>query len=354
MSHLEETVLRVRKWFESGEKQYPTKVDIFFTEKCNLKCRFCNYSKIPFAQAEQEMNDKTILKLINEICEMDVKIFGILGGEPFLRKSVLLESMRRVKAHDINGSIVTNGTLIEKKDVEKIVEMEWDLIRFSVDGIGETHDHLRGVTGTFDKVMNAIKIFHNVKKNLKSNSPTLETNFVLTNKNYNELGKLIKDMSHYGISFVYILPVIELTEESKHLKVNKTEAAQINESLKEAKKIGEEYGIRSNINEVIKKNLFLYSNKMDEIILEGNKKLAPCFLPWYTMNINSDGSVTPCAQWPKSEGINLNNKSLREIWFKDFEKMRKSIKKQLPECCSRCCVPLVDENIDIRKQLVGA
>lgn len=350
MSHLEETVRRIKKWFK-GEKGEPTKVDIFFTERCNLKCKFCNYSKITPKVIEQEMSDKKILRLIDEICEMNIKVFGVLGGEPFLRKKVLLESMEKIKKCGINGSIVTNGTLLEKKDVERIVMMEWDLIRFSVDGLEKTHEYLRGVKGCFKKVMGSIKTFYEVKKRFNSNFPTVEINFVLTNRNYQELGKLIQEASKYEINFVYILPMIELTEESKQLKISEKEVLRVNKFLEEVRKIGEQCGIKSNVDEIIQKNLFLYSNRMEKIIFEEKGKLPVCFLPWYTININSDGSVTPCAQWPKSEGVKLNGIPLRKIWFKDFEEMRERIQSNLPEWCSRCCVPLVDENREIRERL---
>lgn len=356
MSHIEETVHRIKKWFSEGEKQEPTKVDVFFTERCNLRCKFCNYSKSPSETIKQEMNDETISKLVDDICEMDVKVFGILGGEPFLRKKVLIESMEKVKYNGINGSIVTNGTLLEKNDIERIVNMEWDLIRFSIDGLEQTHDNLRGVNGTFKRTLNTVKNFYEVKKKLESNSPTTEVNFVLTNKNYKSLKELMKELSIYGISFIYILPVIELTEESKNLKINENQITEVNKQLQEAKEATEKLGIDSNLEEIIDKNLFLYSDGMDEIILDdknGIEKLPPCFLPWYTMNINSDGSATPCAQWPKSQGIKLNNKSLRKVWFEGFEKIRESIKDDLSPWCSRCCVPLVDENMEIRKRLNG-
>jgi len=68
---------------------------------------------------------------------------------------------------------------------------------------------------------------------------------------------------------------------------------------------------------------------MENVILEEKENVPPCLLPWYTMNINSDGSITPCAQWPKEDGAKLNGRSLKEIWFKDFEKMRKTIIKKL-------------------------
>ncbi len=349
MSHLEETITRIKKWFEEGTEQEPTKIDVFFTERCNLNCKFCNYSKTTVEIVKQEMSDTTISKLVNEICEMNIKVFGVLGGEPFLRKKILLESMKKIKQNGINGSIVTNGTLIEENDIEKIVKMEWDLIRFSIDGLEKIHDYLRGKKGAFNKVVNNIETFFKIKRKMNSNFPTIEVNFVLTNKNYKELPELIKNISSYGINFIYILPLIELTKESNTLKIDEQEISEVITTLKRAEEIGKTYGVQSNLDEIIKNKLFLHSNKMDEIILQDKKKAPACFLPWYTININSDSSVTPCAQWPKSDGIKLNNKSLKKIWFEGFEKIRECIMNKLPECCSRCCVPLVDENKKIRK-----
>ncbi|MEM5829500.1 MAG: radical SAM protein [Candidatus Aenigmatarchaeota archaeon] len=350
MSHLEETVRRLKN-FLNGKKEDPIKVDIFLTEACNFKCKFCNYSKSPIEVIRNEMNDKRILKTINEICEMEVKVCGILGGEPFMRKEILMKIMKKIKNKGIAGSIVTNGSLVKERDVVEIVRMEWDLIRVSIDGLKKTHEYLRGVKGSFDKAFRLVKSFSRVKRKLKSNFPTVEVNFVLTNRNYKELGKLMQLLSASDVNFVYVLPLIELTEESKLLKINEDEVKEVNMFLQEAKEIGKKFGVFSNLDEVIEKKLYLYSNKMEEIILDEDKKLPPCFLPWYTININSNGFVTPCAQWPKEGGIKLNEKSLKEIWYKDFDRVRNEILKKLPEWCSRCCVPLVDENKEIRRKL---
>lgn len=351
MSHIEETIKRLRNFFNE-RKEDPVKVDIFLTEACNFKCKFCNYSKTSSEAIKKEMNDKRVLKLVDEICEMDVKVFGILGGEPFLRKKVLLKSMEKIKAKGIAGSIVTNGSLITEKDVVRMVKMEWDLIRLSIDGLKETHEYLRGIKESFDKVFLVLKTFSNIKKKLKSNFPTVEVNFVLTNKNYKELGKLIELLSIYDVNFIYVLPMIELTEDSKLLKITESDIKEVNRFLEEAREIGKKFNIPNNLKEIIEKNLYLYSNKMEKIIVSEKNKIPFCFLPWYTMNINSDGFVTPCAQWPKKDGIKLNGNSLNDIWFKEFDRMRKTINEKLPEWCSRCCVPLVDENKIIKEKLM--
>ena len=347
-----ETAKRIKRWIKYGEAQEPTKVDVFLTERCNLRCQFCNYASTPMGAAEHEMSDKKIMEIIEEICAMNIKIFGVLGGEPFLRKHILLEAMEKIKKHGISGSMVTNGTLINKKDVERIVKMEWDLIRFSIDGLKDTHDRLRGVKGCFDKVMSTIACFHETKRKLNSNFPTVEVNFVLTRENYKELVDLIPILANYGVKFVYVLPMIELTERSKELKITKDELPEVEEWLSMALDKGEMWNIRTNIKRIIHEKLVTRSNKMESVILSKKRKV-PCFLPWYTINITADGIATPCAQWPVSDGIRLDNMSLREAWFHGFEMMRNRIKtRRLPEWCSRCCIPLVDENREI-ENIVG-
>ena len=72
--HLKETSKRIEKWM-NGEPQLPTKIDMFITERCNLKCKFCNYHS---SSPKKELTDLEVSKLISQICEMDIRIFGIL------------------------------------------------------------------------------------------------------------------------------------------------------------------------------------------------------------------------------------------------------------------------------------
>jgi len=347
MSHVKEISKRVKKML-NGQYQDPVKVDIFFTERCNLKCKFCNYPKTPLSIIKNEMSNKKILKIVDEICEMDVRVFGVLGGEPFVRKNVLLKSMKKIKKAGIAGSLVTNGTLLNENDIKNIIRMEWDLIRISIDGLSKTHDFLRGVRGTFQKAIKSIELFHKWKKKLKSNYPTIEINFVLNNRNYRDLPKLIELFSLHDINFVYILPMIELTKERKKLKIKKNQIKTVNKWLSRASELSKKLNVKSNIDDVIKNNLYLYSNKMENIILDKKNEYPACFMPWYSINITSDGYATPCAQWPKENGIKIN-KDLKKIWANDFEKFRNKMLNGLFEWCSRCCVPLVDENKEIRK-----
>ena len=53
-------------------------------------------------------------------------------------------------------NMTTNGTLVEKY-WEKIVESAIDSLSFSIDGLEETHDKIRGQKGAFVKTFKALK-----------------------------------------------------------------------------------------------------------------------------------------------------------------------------------------------------
>ena len=82
-----------------------------------------------------------------------VSFLGFEGGEPLLRndiQDILAESHKR-----FHTSIVTNGWLLKTK--LKSIENYVDYMFVSIDGIGELHDKMRGISGSFNKAMEGIK-----------------------------------------------------------------------------------------------------------------------------------------------------------------------------------------------------
>ena len=353
MVEIKEIARRVESWLD-GRPKNPYKVDFFITERCNLKCRFCNFPFADKSRYEKELTREELLDIVEHCRESDIEIVGILGGEPFVKKNILLEVMRRIKEYGIAGSTVSNGTLLDANSIINLVRIEWDLIRFSLDGMEATHDFLRNKNGTFKTLVNTIKKLNKIKKNLRAKKPTIEINTVLCNKNYKELSDVFTLISSLGCDHIYILPMIEFTEYSRKLRILDKDLTEIKKHLLKAKETSIKLNLSTNIDAIIDQELTTKSNRMDKIILPNekieDKNYIPCFLPWYTMNIDAVGNVTPCCNI-SSVGENMREKSLKEIWFgKRFDEIRKRmLRKDLPDACSRCCLPLTDENTDLRK-----
>ncbi len=82
-----------------------------------------------------------------------VSFLGFEGGEPLLRRdlpAILEEAHAR-----FHTSLVTNGWLLEHRLTE--IARHLDVLFVSLDGIGETHDRLRGIPRSFERAVAGIK-----------------------------------------------------------------------------------------------------------------------------------------------------------------------------------------------------
>ncbi len=351
-----ERIEHLLRWVR-GEIAPPVKFDIFLTNRCNLLCQFCHYPFLPEFRYKDEMSHEEILVLVRQAGEMGVKVFGILGGEPFLRKKTALSSMELAKTQGMSGSVVTNGTLLNKKDLERIIAMGWDLLRFSIDASEPAlHDELRGVRGSFDRTVGTMANLQRLKRRDCSNHPTVEINMVLTRRNVSQLPEMMRLAYEHGVNRIYALPVIEFGKEISSLKMSVLDADTVLTSIGEAEALGKELAVESNLSTLKNDLLFTKSNEVDSVLLkkQGRGQHIPCFLPWYGMSIDAQGWLTPCGQIETETRANVRDfSSLRDAWESSyFVSLREQMAKmRLPRGCERCCMPLMDENRMIREAL---
>jgi radical SAM family uncharacterized protein len=119
--------------------------------RCNLECHMC-----PFWRRD----DEELLTVPEEIRMMDalvragVSFLGFEGGEPTLRPD--LPDILQASHDRFHTSLVTNGWLLTRRwpDLKRHLE----LLFVSLDGIGATHDTLRGIPGSFVRAVEGIKV----------------------------------------------------------------------------------------------------------------------------------------------------------------------------------------------------
>ncbi|MCJ7722111.1 radical SAM protein, partial [Candidatus Bathyarchaeota archaeon] len=151
------------------------------TGRCNMKCLFCEWWKndIP------ELPTKKALAAIDSVCNLGVPFFDLSGGEPLLRKDLIVLA-KRVASHGCLVSMNTNGTLLNEDTVSKIADV-FDTVVVSLDGPKDVHDKIRGVTGTYDKAVEAIHL-------LKANGVRAGVNSVATPWNIDILPQFIEEL----------------------------------------------------------------------------------------------------------------------------------------------------------------
>ncbi len=185
------------KIFVYDPKQSIGRINFAITDYCNLYCTHCCYSaKLINNTTKKEEVITLDMSLIKRIIELNPRSLVITGGEPLLVTNFDEVMCYLNENYDGAISLATNATLINEQNVD-LLSKGFDSFDLSLDGIDEEScDSIRG-KGTFNKVINAIKLLqkNNVENIIVSmafdnNTRNLDTQFIELCKNLNVKPKI--------------------------------------------------------------------------------------------------------------------------------------------------------------------
>ena len=168
----------------------PIQVYIELTKQCNLGCRHC------FTNAADDrspgLSTEKWVGVLDEMSSIGVINARFTGGEPTLRGD-WHEILSYSKKLGFAVSLQTNGVYDDAREtVGKIAELGLEQVTVSLDGIGATHDALRG-RGSFEKLLNTMKL-------MKEAGVKLRFNTILTKNNASEMPAIFDLVSEYGVA----------------------------------------------------------------------------------------------------------------------------------------------------------
>lgn len=136
----------------------PESVNIYPTDRCNLQCSMC-FEKLRPQHKEMSLYDWC--GIIEHMKKFHPRIH-LSGGEPFVYPDIM-ELVACIKKNGLFLTITTNGTYLEEY-AEDIIRLKVNRIHVSIDGPQEIHDRIRGVPGTYDRVINGLQRLLKYKK----------------------------------------------------------------------------------------------------------------------------------------------------------------------------------------------
>jgi AdoMet-dependent heme synthase len=152
------------------------------TRSCNLACAHCRASA-EGGPYPNELSTGRSLELLAEIAAFSKPIIILTGGEPLLRDD-LFEIARRGTDLGLRMVLATNGTLLERETVRRLIEAGISRISVSIDGKDErSHDGLRGVAGAFSGALFGIE-------NARREGLSFQINTTVTKRNVAELDEI--------------------------------------------------------------------------------------------------------------------------------------------------------------------
>lgn len=167
----------------------------YLTEGCNLACRHCWLSpKYDADGTHHKTLDIELFRLIiQEARPLGLKKIKLTGGEPLLHPhfETLLEIIHNEK---LDVTIETNGLLCTQKIAEKISKLTNPFVSVSLDGVdSDTHEWIRGVSGSFEKAKRAIQ-------NLSNAGVAPQIIMTLMQNNADQLEKMVRLAEKLGAS----------------------------------------------------------------------------------------------------------------------------------------------------------
>ena len=171
--------------------RYPIDAVIAITYRCQAKCRMCSIWKIT---EHQDISPDILKKLPRTL-----KDINISGGEPFLRTD--LEEIVKTVHKRLPGSrmIVSSNGLMGEKIIPRALELKEIFpgigFAFSIDGIEEMQDYMRGVDGAYKKVIAAVC-------GLRDNGiRNIRIAYTLTGENSEHMIKVYRLAEELGVQF---------------------------------------------------------------------------------------------------------------------------------------------------------
>ena len=288
----------------------PTSGRLIITSNCPLRCKMCTFWHNKHTDPSLEL----IKFWIEEMADFGIKEIAIGGGEPFVRKD-LPEIAEKIRSYGMLCSITTSGYLIGKAPFPPVDECV-----ISIDGAKpETHDKIRGVKGSWEKAINAVKI-------AKKHCVVKQLNFVLQKDNYHELVDFCRLAKQLEVPVVLIPISLKLAAQSPISKTLKEfDIKRLKELLNEAIAVG---NISYN-----KAFVDLFLSK-----IEKGERRQQCMAPYHCILIFSNGDIYPCGNLDTAVGNLSQGKHLKDL-YKKYGDMRKEIWSGLHPFCSKCIYP---------------
>jgi radical SAM protein with 4Fe4S-binding SPASM domain len=282
----------------ASETFIPLVISWNLTRKCNLKCPHC-YINATTQQLKNELTTEESKNLIDQICEVSRPLLILSGGEPLLRKDVF-ELVRYGAEKGLKMGLGSNGSLIDDAAAKSLKEAGIETVSISLDShIPEQHDEFRGVNGSWEKAVRAIKA-------LRENGVLVQVNTTVTQQNYDQIDDIMSLAETLGVENFHLFFLVPT---GRGVKIADISPAKYEGMIKTAFAKAAKHKL--NVRPSCAPQFMRIAKDMG---LDMRQWIRGCIAGLYYCRVYPNGDITPCPYLPIKLG-NIREKSFKEIWF---------------------------------------
>lgn len=330
--------------------------------ECGLFCKMCDigqenekasiYGFLKKDKAGIRLDYRVLLKRCAELTE-PLELVHIVGTEPTLYPDLPM-LVKGLKALNIKVFVTTNGINL-KKMLVPLLESGVDKIMISLDGPADVHDNIRGRQGLFHEIMLLLKQHEALLEKCRALNQEIVACCAVTPLNYLYLSEFIEALPENVIKDVWLT----------HMNYILKDVAEIHNRINPHYSIGESCTDESVAPDKINPwRLYCSIIAAKEKARKKMMKFAEapyistvreyedfyhrpcvrvgrdmCMAPFFTMQINADGSGCVMSRCYDVKIGNIYHTSLEQMFYSDeMNDLRKNImhrEQWLP--CYRCC-----------------
>jgi len=345
---------RLLRW-NHGETPGPWRVTVFPTNKCNLECKHCWLQAANGADKVVETPDDRLLHFVDECAELGVRDWVIIGGgEPMLRGSLVIQMIKKIRAHGMNGTLQCNGTVFKREHFEAIIESGWANVNISLDGpTEEINDDIR--SAGFKKATSNIRLLTQMKKERGSKTPVVSLYTVMHRHNWDKLLDQIELARDLGCDGgVHLTTMVVHSAVGEPYTLLPDQAAALPDEIRKAMELTDKYGMPNNFEPYLRNDILVNSNAMqlvDSPVYDYGMGHSLCYEPFLGLVVTAQGVVGPCCAFWDETAPNINDHSFKDIWDGEyFKELRHQhlVTHKVPGYCKKCPSNLFCLNEKIR------
>jgi len=318
-----------------GKPATPQIVSYSVTKACNLKCLHCH------ADAREAMANELTLKeaaqATNGMADLGTEVIIFSGGEPLLRRGLVLNLTEQCADLGMIPAMLTNGVLLDYKTAWKLKDAGMLAVGVPLDfATPERHNTFRNTPGAFESAVKAIKTC------LEIDLKVVVTTMALRN-NFEEIPKLINLLAKLGVEQVVFYDFIPVGR-GKNLAIpgmSSEQHAQLLDYIYRIQEDGEMYFLISG-GDPLYPGIILEMHKQhdtkapDKLLKQFTvHSKVGCHAGLHYFSLRPNGDIYPCPFLQVVAG-NIRERSLSEIWYnsKVFDELRH--RSQLKGKCGEC------------------
>jgi radical SAM protein with 4Fe4S-binding SPASM domain len=317
----------------------PFTMILVVTRRCNSRCKMCfiwQEKKSPMLSLDQYR------QIFREPLP-SIRALALSGGEPTLRADLPeIWAIARPALPQLEyGLLATSGlnvqrTLDQVKQIMQQIEdnpgrMKRFEVQVSLDGIDETHDHVRGIAGFFTRVQRTLAGLAELQQRYPMLAVKLST--VVLPENVEDVERIHNFAREHGIPVHFSPAVLTGTYFS-----NLDNAEEIGFVPESEKSLQAQAAFRKLSDEDTSSLRFYYDDMTR--MLNGAPRSRICLMGYFGCVVEHTGEVYPCPIWEYESFGNLLEQSFDDVWFSEqAQSARYKLRKTGCPTCSSMCYP---------------